>query len=53
MYAKKPEKGSFQIFVKHPSMGVTDWLDVEQETTVDDVTKMISNQHLDLNAKDI
>ena len=47
------EQGKFQIFVKHPSQGLTDWLDVEQETTVEEVTKMISSQHMHLNQRDI
>ena len=45
--------GSFKIFVKHPSQGLTDWLDVENDTTVEDVTKMISQHHMDLNQRDI
>ena len=43
------EQGTFKIFVKHPSQGLTDWLDVEEDTTVEEVTKMISSQHMGLN----
>lgn len=47
------QPGTFQIMVKHPSNGLTDWLDVQEETTVEDVTKMIGHNNLHLNARDI
>ena len=47
------QQGTFQIQIKHPSQGLIDWLEVEEDTTVAEVTKMISNQHSEMNQKEI